>query len=355
MSKRKKNFKLPNNFGSIYKLSGNRRKPWVVSKSYGYNDKGNIIRKVLGYFGDHDEAMKFLLEFNNMEFEDYQMIDLKFKDAFSKWYNMVEAENEISEANRSVYYSIFKNHCTSLYDIKILDLKTIDVQKCIDSCSKGFNTKRYIKLIASQVYKYCFVQLDMPIKKNFSEGLKIGKKEKSTIHSPFTNDEIKLLWDNIDIPYVNAILISIYEGLRPSELLKIEISNIFIDDQYMVGGIKTEAGIDRIMPIHDNVLPLIKELIKNNNKYLIERSGLPIPYRRYEELFKNIMIKLNLEHKPHDGRHTLATEFDNIGANDVCVKLILGHKINDITKGVYTHKNKNQLLETINLAYKNIC
>lgn len=35
--------------------------------------------------------------------------------------------------------------------------------------------------------------------------------------------------------------------------------------------------------------------------------------------------------------------------NLVCVKLILGHKVKDITKGVYTHKTIAQLRKTIDL------
>ncbi|WP_367890962.1 tyrosine-type recombinase/integrase [uncultured Megasphaera sp.] len=50
----------------------------------------------------------------------------------------------------------------------------------------------------------------------------------------------------------------------------------------------------------------------------------------------------------HDGRHTCATLLDNAEVNDKIVKLILGHKSKDITKRVYTHKTKQQLIEAIN-------
>lgn len=40
-----------------------------------------------------------------------------------------------------------------------------------------------------------------------------------------------------------------------------------------------------------------------------------------------------------NGRHTFASLMDSTGANDVCIKLIMGHSMrNDTTKGVYTHK-----------------
>ena len=54
--------------------------------------------------------------------------------------------------------------------------------------------------------------------------------------------------------------------------------------------------------------------------------------------FNTCMGKLKMKHLPHDGRHTFASLMDSAGANDVCIKLIMGHSMkNDTTKGTYTH------------------
>lgn len=51
----------------------------------------------------------------------------------------------------------------------------------------------------------------------------------------------------------------------------------------------------------------------------------------------------------HDGGHTFASLMDNAGANDVCIKLIMGHSMkNDTTKGTYTHKTLEELLTEVN-------
>ena len=45
---------------------------------------------------------------------------------------------------------------------------------------------------------------------------------------------------------------------------------------------------------------------------------------------------------------------DNAGANDVCIKLIMGHSMkNDTTKGTYTHKTLDELLTEVNKIYNN--
>jgi integrase len=46
------------------------------------------------------------------------------------------------------------------------------------------------------------------------------------------------------------VLVMIYTGLRASELCHIEVKNIFIEDRYMIGGMKTKAGTNRKIPIH---------------------------------------------------------------------------------------------------------
>ena len=65
--------------------------------------------------------------------------------------------------------------------------------------------------------------------------------------------------------------------------------------------------------------------------------------------FNTCMGKLKMKHLPHDGRHTFASLMDSTGANDVCIKLIMGHSMrNDTTKDVYTHKTLKELLTEVN-------
>ena len=69
----------------------------------------------------------------------------------------------------------------------------------------------------------------------------------------------------------------------------------------------------------------------------------------HERQFNTCMGKLKMKHLPHDGRHTFASLMDNAGANDVCIKLIMGHSMkNDTTKGTYTHKTLEELLTEVN-------
>jgi len=343
-----KSYRLPNGFGSTYKLSGNRRRPWVAAKTFGWDRNGRQIKKIIGYAESKKEALQILMTYNNNPLDSADLLTLTYEKAYQKWMYEVEIGNiKMSDSNKNSYKAAFKN-CVSLHKIKIYDLKTADVQDAINNCNLGYDSKRYIKLLVSKLYKYCKVQLDMNNIRDFSMGLILGNYEKSNIHIPFSHQEILILWQNLILEYIDSIIVSIYTGVRPSELLKIELEKINIEQKYFIEGIKTKSGINRPIPIHKDIEPIFRKKLSTNKKYLFEKNGEKINYRYYLGKFKEVLKRLGMNHIPHDGRHTLATELDNINANEVCTKIILGHKIDDITKGVYTHKGIDQLVETIN-------
>lgn len=123
----------------------------------------------------------------------------------------------------------------------------------------------------------------------------------------------------------------------------------------MIGGLKTEAGKNRIIPINKKIEPFIRRYYeKNKDKgYLITNVfGRQMQYCNYRrEKWDNIMEKLEFKevHRPHDCRHTFATLMDNANANKLSIKRIMGHSSPDITDKVYTHKTIEDLIEAIYL------
>ena len=113
---------------------------------------------------------------------------------------------------------------------------------------------------------------------------------------------------------------------------------------------KTEAGTDRTIPIHDAILPLFKRYYNRNNKYLFQNTrGNAMEYTNFvNSYWTPLMEHLGMMHTMHDTRHTFATLADKYRLNDYYLKLIMGHSITDITKGVYTHPDIAQLVEEIN-------
>ncbi|MCI8955470.1 MAG: tyrosine-type recombinase/integrase [Eubacterium sp.] len=61
------------------------------------------------------------------------------------------------------------------------------------------------------------------------------------------------------------------------------------------------------------------------------------------------MKELNLEHKPHDTRHTCISLLATAKVEPTTIKKIVGHSgTQSLTEKVYTHLDINVLLEAIN-------
>ena len=76
--------RLPNGYGSIYKLSGNRRKPWCVRKTTGWQDNGQPIYTFIGYYPTRQEALTALADYNKDPY-DLQLSSVTFADLYERW------------------------------------------------------------------------------------------------------------------------------------------------------------------------------------------------------------------------------------------------------------------------------
>lgn len=234
--------------------------------------------------------------------------------------------------------------------MKIKDIKARHLQEAIDSCSKGQATKKKIKFLFGQMFAYA-MQNDI-ITKDYSEFVDIGKASEESKREPFSNKEIELLWKHIDdIEFIDTILIMIYSGFRIGELLELETKNIDLVNMTMTGGLKTEAGKNRLVPIHPKIFPLIEKRYNKDNQYLIINfKGKKMKYDNYyKEKFIPIMEQLNMEHRPHDCRHTFATLLSNANANATAIKKMIGHESYATTEKIYTHKDIEELRKNVEL------
>lgn len=106
---------------------------------------------------------------------------------------------------------------------------------------------------------------------------------------------------------------------------------------------KTEAGTGRVVPIHKEILPLVKKYMKYDCARLISYNNKPISYSLFRYKFVNIMRDMNFDHTIHECRHTFATLLDAAGVNNIVIKKIIGHACTGVTNKVYIHKNLDDL------------
>lgn len=180
-------------------------------------------------------------------------------------------------------------------------------------------------------------------------------------HIPFTDEEMQLLWKHVDDKRcVDVLLVQCYSGWRPQELGLIKLENVDLNNWIFRGGMKTEAGEDRAVPIHSRIRHLIerkyKEAQELGSPYLfnyvdptLRSKNITLNYNRYQKAFERIRIELNLnpDHRPHDGRKHFVTMAKKYGVDEYAIKYMVGHKISDITEKVYTEREFQWLREEI--------
>lgn len=331
--------RLPNGYGSVVKLSGNRRKPYAVRKTIGWNAKGHPVYKAIGYTETREKGLTMLAEYNkdpwNIDQQNITLITLfeLYKD---------KRFDKLGKSTRIALKSALK-HCKKYHNSKYKELKAFQMQDCIDECGCGYATQNNIKNLFSHMDKFA-LELDI-INKSYATLTKTANVIIQHHKQPFTDNEINLLWQNKDNPYMDSVLILLYSGFRISELLELKIENIDLKIGTFKGGLKTEAGKNRIVPIHSKIIPLVKNRYDENNEFLFEN----INYPKYHKLWVEIMDLLSMNHTPHECRHTFRSKLDSAGANKTAIDLMLGHKSKDIGERVYTHKTIEELRQNIEL------
>lgn len=337
--------RFPNGYGSVIKLSGKRRKPYAVRITDGYEltgsaDNPRVIQKFryLEYFEKKKDATIYLANYNaGARVKEHRNLaeTPTLAEVYERWVEERERRTGLSESLRKAYSAAFAKY-SPLHKKRIKNIRLADIQPILDvhsGMSRGTisNMLTVIRGIYHYAMRYELVEADFT---PFLIG--VGKPSKK-IHKAFTGAEIEALWALCDDPMAQYALVLIYSGMRPVEPTKIAPEAVHLYDRYMIGGVKTAAGRDRVIPIHTKILPLIEA--RMDRKHLFD------PVRSDE--FKKWMLEHGMEHLPHDGRHTCATLMEGAGVSLHRRKLILGHYIKDITEGVYTHVSASDLVAEI--------
>lgn len=362
-----------NGTGNIYKMKGGkRRKPWRVRVTVGWelNPKTGRCKqnlKTLGYYASRAEAEAALVAYQECPY-DLNTKDITFKELYEQWtedyfkkLTSISSERTITSAYR---------YCSGLYNMKMRDIRIYHLQECMD---KGYiipdrgkekGQKRYasactkgrIKSMFNLMFDWAYAR--EIVDRNYARAFELDKetkikqvreKRKNTI---FSNEEIDLLWKNVDkIAFVDMVLCGIYSGWRPQELAILKIKDIDLELQVMYGGMKTDAGKDRCVPIHPLIQPLIEkryaEAKELGSDYLFNdingQQGIYMTYDKYRGRFNKVVERLQMDHHPHETRHTFITKAKRVRMEEYILKRIVGHAINDNTEKTYTHREIEEL------------
>jgi integrase len=311
-------------------------------------ETGRPICKLLqpvAYFATYNEAYEALLKYNTgSSVHDRQMTVEELYKEWSDWYYPALSKSAI-ETHITAW-----NCSKVLHNVRVCELKSKNIRECIECC-EAITTKPRIKTLFSLMLDYA-VEHEY-IDQNYAKNIKLNplvSKELGTVknaHIAFTEDELSVMWSKVnEMPYVDWMLIQCYTGMRPREMLGVLVENVDLDGGVIVAGMKTEAGRDRIIPIHEKIKGLVRSKIlvakQLDSPYLFNQHGkIGMSYTTYNKYFTEVVESLELDkrHRPHDPRKTFVTMAKRKGVDEYAIKRIIGHAVGDLTEEKYTDRS----------------
>ena len=322
----RRRIKRANGTGTVYKLSGRRRRPWVAAKD------GVII----DYFETQTEALQLINKLNSKPItitDRYNMTFAEIKEAWSE-----EHYRDLKSEKGKEGYETAYDHFSELHDRRFRDLRTPDFQKPIDAMinkGRSRSTTGKMKQLANQMSEWA--RREEIIEKNFAEFVKLqeNKKPDRKMFSKPERDKI----DKAALIRDEAKIVKIMNntGMRIGEFFSLETEKVH--EHYCIGGEKTEAGIDRIIPFPPEIWDDVAYFRKRAEGKLLlidgyEGNRTAENYRKRD--YKDLLTDLGIEYKPpHCTRRTYATVARNSGMEPELLQQILGHAQYSTTADFY--------------------
>lgn len=348
----------PNGYGGVIRLPGKRREPYLARITVGWEmgvatkgkRKGQVIARQkfrnLGTAKTKREAWA-ILEANNAT-----PISPKagntLKNLYDEW--SCSKYPKVSKSMADGYSAAWK-YLEMHSKVKLSDLRTSHFQTAIDEAHKKKLSQSSLQKIRALSVQLCTWALkDDIIPKNYALQTEMPIFAKKKVPR-FSELHVQTLWNSLHVPWVDSILIMVYTGLRPGEALGLTKFNIDWEQHVITGaGIKSDAGRDKIVPIHPKIAPLLKRLYDLSGDTLISLGGKRISlnyYRKY--LYYPVLEKLGLPKlSPHKCRHTFASMMAEAEVDPIYIQQIMGHANYETTADTYTHLAIEKLANAMN-------
>lgn len=370
--KSNKRRRLPNGFGQISEIKNrNLRNPFRAMVTVGKTPEGKPICKPLkpeSYFATYNDAYAALVEYNKNPYDLEPSITMQ--ELYDKWLPEYEKTVKSTKSATSAWA-----YCSGVYKMRVMDIRARHVKGCMEegvAVIRGkeqhpsATMKNQIKSLFNMMLDYA-LEYEL-VDRNYSRTFNLTEETVKEIqsvkkeHIAFTDEEMDLFWANISNKQgIDILLIQCYSGWRPQELGLLELKDVDLENWTFRGGMKTDAGENRVVPIHSRIQDLVlrkyQEAEALGSPYLLNwtdpnnrnKKNIKLTYARYQKAFERIRddLKLNPNHRPHDGRTHFVTMAKRYGVDEYAIKYMVGHKISDITEKVYTRREFAWLREEI--------
>ena len=230
----------------------------------------------------------------------------------------------------------------------------------------GLSDRSQARIISGLKAFYKFLLTEDYIKEDpttLLEGPKLSKKLPDTL----SFEEIEKLIGALDLSKDEnvrnkAMLETLYSsGLRVTELINLQISNLFFNSEYVK--VIGKGNKERIVPIgsealkhiaiyQEHIRKKLPQYPKFSDVLFLNRRGKPLTRVMMFLVIKKLAMEtgLNKNISPHTFRHSFATHLIEGGADLRAVQQMLGHSSITTTE-IYTHLDQQYLRESLTLHH----
>jgi len=353
--KKKRGPRRFNGTGSVYKLKGRRRRPWVAYYSPENDENGKPI-PLYSYHETAFDASEAIPGMKDEYWEKKGRSPLADDTIDVIWERHKAVRFPKLEEDTRKEYSNSYSHWEKLHHRKIADLTTKDLQDILLEY-KDMSYSFLSKMRSVMVMIFNKAEEDDIVKRNYASFLELPKTGSENERRSYTDEELnditKAAFDELGsehIPYADVELVMCYMGWRPTEMCLLEPSSVNTEKWYIKGGIKTEAGKERIVPIHSLIQPIIEKwLAKGHSRLFTNEVGEPLNKDTWGTRHNKAVTMIFGERiaVPYTTRHTCASILHAAGADHLSIARIMGHKDYKITARSYTHVQLKELKAAI--------
>lgn len=249
--------------------------------------------------------------------------------------------------NKQTAYRIARRRLEALMPRRINELTVDDLQEVIDRECSTYYPARDCKNLLSHLYQRAMASNTNAgrVTQNLSEFITLPKKD-DTEATPFTSEEVARLWElyNAGDRFVCAILLMIYTGMMPAELLKCTEAMIDLEHCEIRGaGAKTKVRQRVAIVFPAYLRPAIERLLSGHAAGKRPDRAKLLPINK-DNFYKQFYVTLeaagidNADHRltPYSCRHTFGTEAVKLGLSPAVIQRLMRHSSAKMQER-YTH------------------
>ena len=241
--------------GSITRMSGTRRKPWLLRMPIPDPHTGITVVKTVGTYVTREEAEAVRAEMMKRPATPYQ------DSTLAKIHEIFLESREYkgrSDKARELYDLAWK-YLKPLWYYKIAALYAQDFQNILDKMADDGLSQSMLekeRTLISKLYRTAIGW--RVVDSNLASVLKVEGR-KSPEREIFTDEQVTLILSQKNTPTGQMVIALLACGVRIYELLHFKHEDFHRTESgaYLIGGCKTEAGRNRIIPILDFGIPVL--------------------------------------------------------------------------------------------------